>query len=199
MFQFREGKLLDVLGNPVHFTPDAPVRDTLYLTAPAGLTPTKGDDVAPPQPSVPSWALPLHPLGKASPFNDGRLGGSVEDITETLLDDTLTAVTSRVNDLTLGQVCQLSFSVIHGFMRGSRAYSDAQVGAAANTLSNLLGRDHAIVDSGASFTYLQVRERQDCLGTLSPWHGLCERRERPTRANRSNYISGSNQKRSEGK
>jgi hypothetical protein len=53
MFQFREGKLLDVLGNPVHFTPNAPVRDTLYLTVPAGLTPTMGDDVAPTQPPVP--------------------------------------------------------------------------------------------------------------------------------------------------
>jgi len=154
MFQFREGKLLDVLGNPAHFTPNAPVRDTLYLTVPAGLTPTKGDNVAPTQPSVPSWTMPLHPLGKASPYNDDCLGGNVEDITGALLDNALSMATDHAIDLTLGQVHQLALSVIHDFMRGCHDYSNAQIGAAADTLSSLLGRDYAIVDSGASFTYV---------------------------------------------
>ena len=57
-------------------------------------------------------------------------------------------------DLTLGQVYQLAFSVIHDFMRGRHDHSDAQIGAAADTLSSILGRDYAIVDSGASFTYV---------------------------------------------
>ena len=44
--------------------------------------------------------------------------------------------------------------MIHDFIRDRHDYSDAQVGAAADILSGLLGRDYAIVDSGASFTYV---------------------------------------------
>ena len=47
--------------------------------------------------------------------------------------------------------------MIHDFIRDRHDYSDAQVGAAADILSGLLGRDYAIVDSGASFTYVNVK------------------------------------------
>ena len=70
MYQFRDGKILDVYGKPVDMPPNHPVRDDLYLSAPEGLTPTKGGDVSPPQPSIPSWSIPLHPksLSPAAPL-----------------------------------------------------------------------------------------------------------------------------------
>ena len=64
-------------------------------------------------------------------------------------------------DLTLGQVYQLAFSVIHNFIRGCHDHSDTQVGAAADTLSGFLGRDYAIVDSGASFTYVNGKTKME--------------------------------------
>ena len=85
MCHFRDGQILDVYGKQVDMPPNDPVRDGLYLSMPEGLTPTKGDDVPPPQPSIPSWSIPLHPKSH-SPA--APLGGRAEDgqtMTETLI------------------------------------------------------------------------------------------------------------------
>ena len=101
MYQFRDGQILDVYGKPVDMPLNDPVRDDLYLSVPKGLTPTKGDGIFPPQPSVPSWSIPLHPksLGPMAP-----LGGRAEDdqaITETVVLD---KVLQRVIELAMDRV-----------------------------------------------------------------------------------------------
>jgi hypothetical protein len=115
MYQFRDGKILDVYGKPVDMPPNDPVRDDLYISAPEGLTPTQGDEVSPPQPSIPSWSIPLHPksLGPVPP-----LGGRAEDgqaVTETLILD---KALQRVIELTMDRVAAYAIQVIKSMMAG---------------------------------------------------------------------------------
>ena len=156
MYQFRDDQVLDVYGKPVDMPPNDPVRDDLYLSVPEGLTPTKGDEIPPPQPSIPSWSIPLHPKS-LDPVP--ALGGRAEDgqvVTETLnLDKAL----QRVIELTMDRVTAYAIQVIKSMMAGIGFCSSQELTQAAHSLAVTLGRNYAIVDSGASFTYVNGETR----------------------------------------
>jgi hypothetical protein len=156
MYQFRDGQILDVYGKPVDMPLNDPVRDDLYLSVPKGLTPTKGDGIFPSQPSVPSWSIPLHPksFGPTAP-----LGGRAEDdqaITETAVLD---KVLQRVIELAMDRVTAYAVQVIKDMLAGVGFCSSQELMQAAHSLAVTLGRNYAIVDSGASFTYVNGETR----------------------------------------